>query len=89
LLATTSYFVATKGFDYVKDTVIGHPTKELLEGEWIRSTYGNPGAIETPKVLKRIDLTKSLPKNGLQLVKEMQSLPMVVLWIILFDGFHY
>jgi hypothetical protein len=72
LLATTSYFVATKGFDYVKDTVIGHPTKELLEGEWIRSTYGNPVA-ETPKVLKRIDLTKSLPKNGLQLVKEMQS----------------
>jgi hypothetical protein len=62
LLATTSYFVATKGFDY--DTIIGHPTKELLEGEWIRSTYGNPGAIETPKVLKRIDLTKSLPKNG-------------------------
>jgi hypothetical protein len=38
------------------------------------------------KVLKRIDLTKSLPKT-LQLVKEMQSLPMVVLWIILFDGF--
>jgi hypothetical protein len=43
LLATTSYFIATKGFDYVKDTIIGHPTKELLEGEWIRSTYGNPG----------------------------------------------
>ena len=74
LLATTTYFVATRGFDYVKDTIIGHPTKELLEGEWIRSTYGNPGvAIETPKVLKRIDLTKSLPKEGLQLVKEMQS----------------
>jgi hypothetical protein len=72
LLATTSYFVATKGFDYVKDTIIGHPTKELLEGEWIRSTYGNPN-IETPKVLKRIDLTKSLPKKRLQLVKEMQS----------------
>jgi hypothetical protein len=45
-------------------------------------------AIET-LVLKRIDLTKSLPKKRLQLVKEMQSLPMVVLWIILFDGFHY
>jgi hypothetical protein len=43
LLVLTSYFVATKGFDYVKDTVIGHPTKELLEGEWIRSTYGNSG----------------------------------------------
>ena len=74
LLATTTYFIVTKGFDYVKDTIIGHPTKELLEGEWIKSTYGNPGVtIETPKVLKRIDLTKSLPKNGLQLVKEMQS----------------
>lgn len=74
LLATTTYFIVTKGFDYVKDTIIGHPTKELLEAEWIRSTYGNPGVtIETPKVLRRIDLTKSLPKNGLQLVKEMQS----------------
>jgi hypothetical protein len=62
LLATTSYFVATKGFDYVKDNWASY--KELLEGEWIRSTYGNPGAIETPKVLKRIDLTKSLPKTG-------------------------
>ncbi|NGY36547.1 protein BatD [Flavobacterium sp. XN-5] len=74
LLATMTYFVVTRGFDYVKDTIIGHPTKELLEGEWITSTYGNPGVtIETPKVLKRIDLTKSLPKDGLQLVKEMQS----------------
>jgi hypothetical protein len=36
-------------------------------------------------VLKRIDLTKS-PLKRLQLVKEMQSLPMVVLWIILFDS---
>jgi flagellar basal body-associated protein FliL len=74
LFATTTFFIVTKGFDYVKDTILGHPTKELLEGEWIRSTYGNPGVIiETPRVLKRIDLTKSLPKNGLQLVKEMQS----------------
>lgn len=74
LIATTLFFIATKGFDYVKDNIIGHPTKELLEGEWVKSTYGNPGVrIETPKVLKRIDLTKSLPKEGLALVKEMQS----------------
>jgi hypothetical protein len=54
LLATTSYFVATKGFDYVKDTVIGHPTKELL-GEWIRSTYGNPGSpLKLLKCLKEL-----------------------------------
>ena len=74
LFATTAFFVATKGFDYVKDNVLGHPTKELLEGEWIKSEYGNPGVIiETPKVLKRIDLTKSLPKDGMALIKEMQS----------------
>jgi hypothetical protein len=72
LLATTTYFIVTKGFDYVKD-IIGHPTKELLEGEWIKYLRKSWVAIETPKVLKRIDLTKSLPKNGLQLVKEMQS----------------
>jgi hypothetical protein len=72
--AITTYFVITKGFTYVKDTIIGHPTKELLEGEWVSSEYGNPGImLETPKVLKRVDLTKSLPKEGLALIKEMQS----------------
>jgi hypothetical protein len=74
LLATTGYFVITKGFTYVKDTIIGNSSKELLEGEWIKSTYGNPGvSIETPEVLRRTDLTKSLPKNGLALIKEMNS----------------
>jgi hypothetical protein len=74
LLATTIFLMVTKGFDYVKDNIIGHPSKELLEGEWVRSEYGNPGVkIETPKVLKRTDLTKQLPKEGLALVKEMQS----------------
>ncbi|MGO4905501.1 hypothetical protein [Flavobacterium sp. W20_MBD1_R3] len=74
LAATTTFFIVTKGFDYVKDNIIGHPTKELLEGEWVKSEYGNPGIIiETPKVLKRTDLTKTLPKNGMALIKEMQS----------------
>ncbi len=46
--------IATKGYTYVKDTYLGHPTKELLEGEWIRSEYGNPTvAVTTPKVLVR------------------------------------
>ncbi len=63
-----------KGYDYLKDTVIGHPTKELVEGEWVYSEYGNPGVkIETPKVLKRIDATKALPKEAAALIKEMQS----------------
>ncbi len=74
LLATTFYLMATKGFDYVKDNLIGHPSKELLEGEWVKSEYGNPAVIiETPKVLVRTDMTKSLPKEGAALVKEMQS----------------
>ncbi len=74
LFTTTSYFIMTKGFDYVIDNVFGNSSKELLEGEWIKSEYGNPSVrVETPKVLKRIDLTKTLPKNGMALIKEMQS----------------
>ena len=74
VVAVTTFFIVLKGFDYVKDNIFGHPTKELLEGEWVKSDYGNPGIIiETPKVLKRVDLTKTLPKNGMALIKEMQS----------------
>ena len=62
-----------KGWDYVKDNFIGHPTKELAEGEWVYSEYGNPGVkIETPKVLKRMDVTKILPKDAYAVLKEMQ-----------------
>ena len=71
---TTTFFIVTKGFDYVIDNVFGNSSKELLEGEWIRSDYGNPAVrIETPEVLKRVDLTKTLPSNGMALIKEMQS----------------
>ena len=74
LFVTMTYFIATKGFNYVKDNIIGHPSKELLEGEWVKSEYGNPIVkIETPKVLKRVDLAKALPKDGMALIKEMQS----------------
>jgi len=74
LFITTTYLVATKGFTYVKDNIIGHPSKELLEGEWIKSEYGNPIVrVETPQVLKRVDLTKTLPKDGMALIKDMQS----------------
>jgi Ca2+/Na+ antiporter len=74
LFITTTYFIATKGFSFVKDNIIGHPSKELLEGEWIKSEYGNPIVrIETPQVLKRVDLAKTLPKDGMALIKDMQS----------------
>jgi hypothetical protein len=68
------FFVVTKGFIYTVHSIIGHQTKELLEGEWVKSQYGNPGVIiETPEVLTRVDLKKALPKEGLALIKDMQS----------------
>ena len=73
LFATILIVIMTKGFDYVKDNVFGNPTKELAEGEWIYSEYGNPGIrVETPKVLKRTDPEKLMPKTATALVKEMQ-----------------
>lgn len=74
LFAVTTFFVATKGLDYVVDNVFGNSSKELLEGEWVKSDYGNPSIrIQTPKVLIRTDLKKILPKNGTALIKDMQS----------------
>ncbi len=74
VLLVLGYFIATKGFTDVKDTLIRKETKLLLEGEWVRSEYGNPAVrLETPEVLVRTDLSKTLPKNGMALIKEMQS----------------
>jgi hypothetical protein len=73
LLLVLLSLIYIKGFDYVKDNVMGNPTKELLEEEWIYSEYGNPGIkIETPKVLKRQEAEKIMPKNTMALIKEMQ-----------------
>jgi len=72
LFATTTYFIVTKGFAYVKDNVIGHATKDLAEGEWVSSEYGDPGIrMETPKVLKRQDVSKAVPKEAAALIKDM------------------
>lgn len=56
LLAATVFGFSLKyGFNYVKDTIIGHESKQLLEGEWYTSQYGIPMVtITTPKVLKRM-----------------------------------
>lgn len=73
LVVCLSILIYIKGFDYLKDNLIGHPTKDLVEGEWVYSEYGNPGVkIETPKVLKRMDALKTLPKDAAALLKEMQ-----------------
>ena len=56
VIATVVGFGVKYGFGYVKDTIIGHESKELLEGNWVKSAYGFPPVwIETPKVLKRVD----------------------------------
>jgi hypothetical protein len=89
----TSFFVVTKGFDYVIDNVFGNSSKELLEGEWVKSEYGSPIIkINTPKVLVRTDLKKILPKNGTALIKDMQSFTYVSFndnFYIMVSTLHY
>lgn len=73
VILSLSVLIYVKGFDTVKDTIFGNPTKELSKGEWVYSEYGNPGIkIETPRVLKRMDAAKILPKGTAALIKEMQ-----------------
>jgi hypothetical protein len=60
------------GFGYIKDTLLGHPTKELLEGEWVRSSYGYPPVIvETPKVLRRQEV--KLPPEAKANIADIQA----------------
>ena len=73
LFLSVAILVVTKGFDFVKDNIIGHPTKELLEGEWVLSEYGNPAIkIETPKVLTRMDVSKYLNQETASMMKDIQ-----------------
>ncbi|MEL6916865.1 MAG: hypothetical protein AAFO99_03950 [Bacteroidota bacterium] len=72
LLVSTVSLVGYYGFKNVKDTVLGHPTKELLEGEWVSSSYGYPPiSIETPKVLIRQNI--QLPAEAKEDIKELQT----------------
>ncbi len=60
VIATFVGFGLKYGFGFMKDTIIGHESKELLEGDWVESAYGFPPVfIETPRVLKRIDSSLS------------------------------
>lgn len=46
--------VTTQGFSGLRNVVFGNPSKQLLQGEWITSDYGDPVVnITTPRVLKR------------------------------------
>ena len=73
------------GMSYLKDNILGHPTKELLEGEWVKSEYGNPGVIiETPKVLKRADVNAMVGKEALASIKDIN----MFLYGSMFDKFY-
>ena len=57
LVIATGILIATKGFDFVKDNFIGHPSKDLLESDWVRSEYGYPPVIiSTPRILERDEI---------------------------------
>lgn len=59
-----TFFLVTKGTDYIRDKFIGHSTSSLLEAEWITSDYGDPAIIvSTPKVLKRMTIASAIPPN--------------------------
>lgn len=67
LTATFVGFSIKYGFKYVKDTIVGHESIELLKGDWVTSEYGFPPVtMTTPKVLKR--LNPQLPEELLQQV---------------------
>ena len=65
-------FGSIKGFDNLKDAVLGNDIRELAEGRWIKSEYGNPVVIiETPEVLVRTPI--DIPEGANTLVKEVSA----------------
>ncbi|MDO6491181.1 MULTISPECIES: hypothetical protein [unclassified Cellulophaga] len=71
LLIALGVLVKLYGFKTVKDTTFGHPVKELLESDWVQSSYGYPPVqIETPEVLVRQEIT--LPPEAQASIKDLQ-----------------
>ena len=72
LLLSAAAAIGYYGWEYSKDTVLGHPSKELLESEWVSSSYGYPPIIlETPEVLKRKN--EKIPVAVKDAIKEIQA----------------
>jgi hypothetical protein len=71
LLVSAVSAIGYYGWSYAKDSVLGHPTKELLENEWVSSSYGYPPVIlETPKVLKRQEI--KIPAEAKEHIEDVQ-----------------
>ncbi len=72
LILSAGLSVAYFGFKETKDLVFGHPTRELLHGEWVSSSYGFPPIeLESPEVLLRQQI--ELPPQAREQIKEFQS----------------
>ena len=68
LIGSIGYF----GFQNVRDYVLGNPSKSLLEGEWISSSYGYPPIlIETPEVLFRKEV--ELPPEAMAAIQDLDA----------------
>ena len=66
LVSALAYF----GPGNVREAVFGTPTKSLLEGEWIASSYGYPPILlETPEVLYRKEV--ELPPEAKGSIRDM------------------
>ena len=71
-LSSTTITGFKYGFTYLKDSVLGHPTKELLEGDWVNSSYGFPPVVlETPQVLVRQEV--KLPPEAKATINELHA----------------
>ncbi len=72
LLISAISFISYYGATKVWDTATGHPTKKLLDSEWVASSYGYPPiSLETPEVLVRQEI--KIPAEAQATIKELQS----------------
>lgn len=72
LLISIASLAAYYGPSYVWDTVTRHPTKKLLENEWVASSYGYPPiSLEAPEVLIR--QKSKIPPEAKASIKELQT----------------
>jgi hypothetical protein len=60
LVLTAAVYGSIIGFDNLRDKVLGNEMRDLAEGRWYKSEYGNPAVIiETPEVLVRKEFESS------------------------------
>lgn len=72
LLISAVAFLSYYGFAKTWDTLTGHPTKKLLDSEWVASSYGYPSiSMETPEVLVRQEV--KIPAEAKATINELQS----------------